>query len=954
MKKLLYAVGLVLLSAVVVYSAQQLINVGTNPNDGTGDAPRPAGLKINADFTELYNFIMNPNLTNWGNTATSSVPFLAASQTYAGVNQFTNAGNTFRGSFTGGGQSLTNTPSTLGTSLVGSNGEAGVWALVVGADGKLATNAPATGSGTVPSGLVTNAASAAVSITGSGSSTVLTTNSMNTSNATVSAQLKVNQVTVSGGVTGPLSQDLLYSTAAGIAAGNGLMLGYSDNNPNFMASNTLNAVNRDGASITYGGLIMGRFDSETNTTIEAYYGSIADVDTLAGGDTGSAVVSRTGSYIGVNFYGYSSLNTVTADWSAMISASMNSANGDFLNATFGALILGQYDNTTNDLIAAVSSIMNVHPANNLTLNAYSGGYIGGNPPAGTTLTVSGDFYQFGNGTYTGNLNVLGYFVGNVGTTNLTGALQPAQFNGSVAVTNNQSGITLGGTFSGNAVALTNDIRRTIIPLTANYTVSAAQVGNMLTTNFLFSVASNPSNAIPLRITFPSPPASGAVSFLILNNGTNAVALTNATGFTFQIASGNSLAYTNVLTLPAYFNKPIVFENLNTTNWIVIDDIITKQQRQDEFMTNATSGTVPFNLTLATGADITKQSFSNVQPGNGLQILVLSNGVLYAGTNFTTNFVSTNVFGPVAGLGLTMAGSATTLWLTNLPGVLTNNSANATFTGTVQAGTFIGNASGLTGSAAGMSSYSSTNLLNPVVNNGVAPYPFKLGDATIEGGGTNRPLTLPVNPPAGTTFVYDNTNANGSYYWTNTGSPTPTIGGRTSWAFGVGVTNASVVQYDGSNYIFLAMPNSGGSSGSGGGPVLKYLFAGQGGGGNVALSAGPTEFAIGGWQMHGASGVGGRFPMNTPATFTNLQLVIDASPTITNGQYIAIYPLTNGVRDTSFTWNFYGYSSNPFVTNTAAGVVYNYTPSGVNPELSFVISNMTLVNNCQFTLSLPYY
>ena len=34
--------------------AKQVINVGTVANDGTGDKPRPAGIKINENFTELY------------------------------------------------------------------------------------------------------------------------------------------------------------------------------------------------------------------------------------------------------------------------------------------------------------------------------------------------------------------------------------------------------------------------------------------------------------------------------------------------------------------------------------------------------------------------------------------------------------------------------------------------------------------------------------------------------------------------------------------------------------------------------------------------------------------------------------------------------------------------------------------------------------------------------------
>jgi hypothetical protein len=35
--------------------AKQTINIGTNPNDGTGDTLRAAGGKINDNFTELYN-----------------------------------------------------------------------------------------------------------------------------------------------------------------------------------------------------------------------------------------------------------------------------------------------------------------------------------------------------------------------------------------------------------------------------------------------------------------------------------------------------------------------------------------------------------------------------------------------------------------------------------------------------------------------------------------------------------------------------------------------------------------------------------------------------------------------------------------------------------------------------------------------------------------------------------
>ena len=35
---------------------QQTINVGTNPNDGTGDPIRTAMIKINSNFKSIFNF----------------------------------------------------------------------------------------------------------------------------------------------------------------------------------------------------------------------------------------------------------------------------------------------------------------------------------------------------------------------------------------------------------------------------------------------------------------------------------------------------------------------------------------------------------------------------------------------------------------------------------------------------------------------------------------------------------------------------------------------------------------------------------------------------------------------------------------------------------------------------------------------------------------------------------
>src|SRR5699024_7134354 len=50
--------------------AQQIVNIGTSPNDGTGDPLRVGGDKINDNFTEVYGLLNNrvqitPVLIDW-------------------------------------------------------------------------------------------------------------------------------------------------------------------------------------------------------------------------------------------------------------------------------------------------------------------------------------------------------------------------------------------------------------------------------------------------------------------------------------------------------------------------------------------------------------------------------------------------------------------------------------------------------------------------------------------------------------------------------------------------------------------------------------------------------------------------------------------------------------------------------------------------------------------------
>lgn len=45
--------------------AKQTINVGTSANDRTGDPLRTAFNKINANFSELYNGVINQGSGSW-------------------------------------------------------------------------------------------------------------------------------------------------------------------------------------------------------------------------------------------------------------------------------------------------------------------------------------------------------------------------------------------------------------------------------------------------------------------------------------------------------------------------------------------------------------------------------------------------------------------------------------------------------------------------------------------------------------------------------------------------------------------------------------------------------------------------------------------------------------------------------------------------------------------------
>lgn len=78
--------------------AKQVINVGTLPNDGTGDTLLSAMNKINANFTDLYNTSYSSNVVNSFNSRQGTVSLLFSDVTGAlGYTPVSSGGGTFTG-----------------------------------------------------------------------------------------------------------------------------------------------------------------------------------------------------------------------------------------------------------------------------------------------------------------------------------------------------------------------------------------------------------------------------------------------------------------------------------------------------------------------------------------------------------------------------------------------------------------------------------------------------------------------------------------------------------------------------------------------------------------------------------------------------------------------------------------------------------------------------------------
>ncbi len=349
---------------------------------------------------------------------------------------------------------------------------------------------------------------------------------------------------------------------------------------------------------------------------------------------------------------------------------------------------------------------------------------------------------------------------------ITGPLPNAGLSGSYTgqITFNNPSNAFSGAFYGNGGPLTNDLRALAVYVNSNYTVSASETAAMQTTNIIYYLDTTAGN---LLFTFPAPPAPAGATFTIVNFGTNTITLTNQPGSMFETASGYSGVDTNEVTVGGYFDKVLVWQNFNGTNWVQLASHRTEQEIRDIAaayvgFANGVGDNLTINSNLivngtisGNGTGLTNLNAQNVTGTLSETALpssaVLTNGASAAGQVPTWNG-SNYVWAPVAA-GDVYSNTAVTFSSINTTNTAGPNALN---------GTFYFNSPQLTNS--------STNIIIG------GAYPYEIGNLSYytQPIAMLRPL-FPLNemivdimPNAGTNYGKFTTNAwvdicNSDYY-----------------------------------------------------------------------------------------------------------------------------------------------------------------------------------------------
>ena len=389
--------------------AQQVINIGTAPNDGLGDPLRTAFGKTNNNFTQLFSTAGITGIAN--GTSNVQIPVangnvIISSGNVSNVLIVTSGGVYSTGTLNVTGLATLSNLSVTGTTI--STGTiqslADVTAVTVTASGNLSAN-NAVVTGNVTGGLFTGngAGLTGVIATGNvGAATQLT-------NGTTTMNIPVADGNMIGNVGGVLNIFTLSTGGLEIA-------GFVSVSGNITGGNirTAGSISSTG-NITSGNILTGGLVSATGNITGAYI--LGNGSQLTGVDatqiingTSNAKVVSSGGNIAVGIGGTSNV-TVFATTGAYVTG-LISATG---NVTGGNLL-------TDGLISATSTITsaaNITGGNLLTggLVTVTGDITGGNLLTGGLVTVTGNITG-GNVLTAGLISATGNVLGNVFTVNL--------------------------------------------------------------------------------------------------------------------------------------------------------------------------------------------------------------------------------------------------------------------------------------------------------------------------------------------------------------------------------------------------------------------------------------------------------------------------------------------------------------------------------------------------------
>jgi hypothetical protein len=400
--------------------AQQIINVGTAPNDGLGDPLRTAFTKTNNNFSQLFATSGVSGIANGSsnvNIPQSNGNVVISSAGTANVITVTGTGVNIAGTLNSSGLATLSNLSITGTVI--STGTiqslADVTAVTVTASGNLSAN----------NAVITNNISAGLFTgNGSGLTGVIATGNVGAATQLTNGTTNMNIPVANGNLIGNVGGVLNIFT---LSTGGLAITGIVSASGNVTGGNlrTAGAISSTG-NITGGNILTGGLVSATGNITGSYI--LGNGSQLTGIDatqivngTSNAKVVSSGGNIAVGIGGTSNV-TVFATTGAFVtgetSASGNITGGNILT---GGLISATANITGGNVLTAglISATANITGGNLRTagLVTVTGNITGGNLITAGLVTVTGNITG-GNLITGGLISATGNVLGNVFTVNL--------------------------------------------------------------------------------------------------------------------------------------------------------------------------------------------------------------------------------------------------------------------------------------------------------------------------------------------------------------------------------------------------------------------------------------------------------------------------------------------------------------------------------------------------------